>query len=402
MKKSLLFGAAALMAFAANAQTMTGITKVWEHSMSAYTSSVARSIAALGDKAVIPNRSNGMVEVWDETGKIKQYDVNSYIIENIGADTDDNGWLNRLGHAISTDEAGNIIVNVHFASVNSSKVFVVIRPDGSMFHLNCEYPRDAVVPDGAGRMDYLGDKTAGDVTQNGFIIACPQNMNYAITYCIYNLDGDISQDTSYSHALKLGDEEYAEVWDAESSAIPLVSMDQDAEFAPEFIARRRGIFNFFKSNGSEALMPVTFEGGGNIDWSKSTTSNFTAWTVGDKSYVALTQPDNGVRTHSWEVFDLQTAQSLARWTMPESESAYYQVGFASSVNEDGTVNIFQFNPGIRLAKYIFDPSAGVEGAIADDVNAPVKYYNLQGVEIANPENGLFIKKQGAKATKVVL
>ena len=66
MKKSLLFGAAALMAFAANAQTMTGITKVWEHSMSAYTSSVARSIAALGDKAVIPNRSNGMVEVWDE------------------------------------------------------------------------------------------------------------------------------------------------------------------------------------------------------------------------------------------------------------------------------------------------------------------------------------------------
>ena len=108
MKKSLLFGAAALMAFAANAQSLT---KVWEHSMAAYTSSVARSIAALGDKAVIPNRSSGMVEVWDETGKIKQYDVNSYIIENIGADTDDNGWLNRLGHAISTDEAGNIIVN---------------------------------------------------------------------------------------------------------------------------------------------------------------------------------------------------------------------------------------------------------------------------------------------------
>lgn len=37
-----------------------------------------------------------------------------------------------------------------------------------------------------------------------------------------------------------------------------------------------------------------------------------------------------------------------------------------------------------------------------DVNAPVEYYNLQGVKVANPENGIFIKKQGAKTSKVVL
>ena len=30
------------------------------------------------------------------------------------------------------------------------------------------------------------------------------------------------------------------------------------------------------------------------------------------------------------------------------------------------------------------------------------YYNLQGVKVANPENGIFIKKQGNKTTKVVL
>lgn len=37
-----------------------------------------------------------------------------------------------------------------------------------------------------------------------------------------------------------------------------------------------------------------------------------------------------------------------------------------------------------------------------DTNAPVEYYNLQGVKVENPSNGIFIKKQGAKATKVVL
>lgn len=40
--------------------------------------------------------------------------------------------------------------------------------------------------------------------------------------------------------------------------------------------------------------------------------------------------------------------------------------------------------------------------VGADVNAPVEYYNLQGVKVANPENGIFIKKQGAKTSKVVL
>ncbi len=47
-----------------------------------------------------------------------------------------------------------------------------------------------------------------------------------------------------------------------------------------------------------------------------------------------------------------------------------------------------------------DPSA--VQAIATDANAPVEYYNLQGVRVANPENGLFIKRQGNKIQKVVI
>ena len=46
-------------------------------------------------------------------------------------------------------------------------------------------------------------------------------------------------------------------------------------------------------------------------------------------------------------------------------------------------------------------ASGIEEVDAD-ANAPVEYYNLQGVKVANPENGIFIKKQGNKTTKVVL
>lgn len=48
-----------------------------------------------------------------------------------------------------------------------------------------------------------------------------------------------------------------------------------------------------------------------------------------------------------------------------------------------------------------DVLTGIEDAMID-ADAPVEYYNLQGVKVANPENGIFIKRQGGKAIKVVL
>ena len=39
---------------------------------------------------------------------------------------------------------------------------------------------------------------------------------------------------------------------------------------------------------------------------------------------------------------------------------------------------------------------------AADNNSPVEYFNLQGVRVSNPENGLFIRRQGNKVTKVVV
>ncbi len=38
----------------------------------------------------------------------------------------------------------------------------------------------------------------------------------------------------------------------------------------------------------------------------------------------------------------------------------------------------------------------------EDENAPVEYFNLQGIRVANPENGVFIRRQGSSVSKVVL
>jgi hypothetical protein len=71
----------------------------------------------------------------------------------------------------------------------------------------------------------------------------------------------------------------------------------------------------------------------------------------------------------------------------------------SKISATGT-----FNLTIDLVNMTFlaiDPlTVAIEEIEAE--NAPVEYYNLQGVKVANPENGIFIKKQGSKTTKVVL
>ena len=46
--------------------------------------------------------------------------------------------------------------------------------------------------------------------------------------------------------------------------------------------------------------------------------------------------------------------------------------------------------------------SGVNDVIAEDADAPVVYYNLQGVRVDNPANGLYIRVQGKKATKVLV
>ena len=55
-------------------------------------------------------------------------------------------------------------------------------------------------------------------------------------------------------------------------------------------------------------------------------------------------------------------------------------------------------------KVVFDGQlapAGVENVVVDE-NAPVEYYNLNGIRVANPENGIYIRRQGNKVSKVLV
>ncbi len=67
--------------------------------------------------------------------------------------------------------------------------------------------------------------------------------------------------------------------------------------------------------------------------------------------------------------------------------------------------IYHFHPNKFVTRYTFTVPENLTTAIETvdvDANAPVEYYNLQGVKVENPSNGIFIKKQGSRTSKVVL
>ncbi len=65
--------------------------------------------------------------------------------------------------------------------------------------------------------------------------------------------------------------------------------------------------------------------------------------------------------------------------------------------QGGKFNYYIDNIRISNAK---GATSGISGVIVDnDSDAEVEYYNLQGVRVANPENGLYIRRQGKSVSK---
>ncbi len=51
---------------------------------------------------------------------------------------------------------------------------------------------------------------------------------------------------------------------------------------------------------------------------------------------------------------------------------------------------------------IIDSLSGIEDIVIDNSDAPIEYFNLNGARVDNPEQGIFIKRQGNKVEKVII
>lgn len=80
------------------------------------------------------------------------------------------------------------------------------------------------------------------------------------------------------------------------------------------------------------------------------------------------------------------------------DEEWYGVMFIDLTNAPSDVWVFFSND--KDAKPDWEGLSGIEGVTIDS-NAPAAYYNLQGVRVAAPENGIFIVVKDGKASKIL-
>lgn len=389
MKKFLLLGAAAMMACAANAQTLE---KLWSHDMTSYGAAVRNIVLVNGNEVAATNISfsGGADNVifFDANGQMaKTHDVKAYLNEaQIGTTGEDGAFTPyTLGRGIDVDAVGNVIVNLGFPNATQGKEFVVIAPDGTMRHIHCEVP----APGESARADFFA--CAGNINANGYFVLAPHQKNYVGVYNIF--EGE--QDSDYSY---LVDADEGSSYTNEAKVVfPNKTVTEDAEFAPEFFLYHRSLSGVRYSDGSSALVVLNdaaFQQG------KATTTGIGAFQIDGVNYIVMPMADDAGARNSWfKVVNVATGEIVAQDNGVGGNTATQD--YSAWVNADGTVSIVQLNQGKALTMYKLTLAASAIENVAAD-NAAVEYYNLQGVKVANPENGIFVKKQGAKATKVVL
>lgn len=84
------------------------------------------------------------------------------------------------------------------------------------------------------------------------------------------------------------------------------------------------------------------------------------------------------------------------------DKAEYGYEYYASFNFSGYDADNGYLDDYYLEFYFNSKPSGVATVAVDDENAPVEYYNLNGQRVLNPENGLFIRKQGSKVSKVII
>jgi len=145
-------------------------------------------------------------------------------------------------------------------------------------------------------------------------------------------------------------------------------------------------------------------------------SNVTSVRAYANSIITLTAP-TGYDIDQVEMWSKETkskslfsALEADGWSMADMtelpEGSKSGVIFTPSTREGGNNSILFNVKGKPRIGYIkvkaTETTLGVEEVSNEDFNAPVEYYNLQGVRVVNPSTGIYIRRQGSTVTKVLV
>ena len=79
----------------------------------------------------------------------------------------------------------------------------------------------------------------------------------------------------------------------------------------------------------------------------------------------------------------------------------YDLSIARAAVADYTVRAINANGAKgEMSAVAVDTTTGIADIDVDNASAPVEYFNLQGIRVANPTTGVYIRRQGNKVEKI--
>ena len=396
MKLSLrnIMLAAAVAAVAAPAMAVITVKTDWYKNITTNRNE-SRFGAGFDGKVYYNDKANGKVMTVDKDGNVEEYAA-----------------VEGLGTGIAIDDAGNVLVSTGFSGAASATNYVIISAeDKSQTTLTLDINADnaGVAP---ARTDQIGRVAGNLLSEDGAFFFITMNGATTVTTVFVQNGQQAMGDLSY-----LMSEPAPISMNTSTCAQPIYTFEELVDMGDDarklgFAVRNRGNQNIYYYGESDFVAMTKPNNGHNT----SGTEGFDVFKFGDKMYsinpVVMTKNHENAFEIADEdgnvIFNSVTdgGVPVACETGSQSFGSYNARTYYNDNGDVEKVEIYQWyganNNNCLAAMFTVEDTQGVNDVIAADAEVAPVYYNLQGVRVANPANGLYIKVVGEKASKVLV
>ena len=357
--------------------TAPTLTKVWE-----YTSGIPTASATLsGTESAYGTGFNGTVYSVNKNDKTI-YAWNKSQQKVAYANNE-----NFTGVAITCDDAGNLLVNTGIYTSSATAWNIVAASNKAVTPITVTFPSDIA----SGNTYHVGRIVGNMLSSEGAYVYLTRAAINKVA-CVKIVNGAIAAVTSSDAINGVDAAKVQNISYAHPSMETVAQINASSKPANCFYFRDRLLKNYFTTGATSFAAPsgaYSTDGGDVV-------------TLDGKTYAMF--PMGTTYGSAFAIVETSSKEVVAEEKNTVATVAYYQSLVFEKVSET-KANIYQYYAGGKVAMYTLEVPGdltGIESVGAEDVEAPVEYYNLQGVKVANPAKGLFIKKQGNKTTKVIL